>query len=294
MSTQLLAIDVLQSTDAEFRAWVDAFITAFLAVGLTQTADTGQINVATVLAPSGSGQSQGYAMFEPGDALTKPKYRIDFGSGPAGANAPAIWVAVGWSTDGAGNFTGSQFGTQIQMQLVGGNNGILGCDIAMCHQDSAFAMLVNENNEGSNPIRSLVVIDRYRDVTDGDATADGVAVWMSNNSNIFGSTNHNHQQCIPATGGVGPHRGQGDRFPGCYPATNGTWGRGSNVGVAPLVPWDFGGLAPSIAGVFFSPTDAPTLGSTFNPMIYGVSRTYRASYGRADGNAHAFVAILFE
>lgn len=92
------------STDANFRSWINFIHDMMIAAGWNQTADTGQINFATVTAPGAADTKQGYAMYEMTDALaaTVPIIvKFAFGSGSS-ANAPGLWFAVGTHSDGAG------------------------------------------------------------------------------------------------------------------------------------------------------------------------------------------------
>lgn len=106
MSTQSYDTNFAHSTSAEFRAWGLALHNAIVAAGLTNTADTGQIDFATVNIPgSGSG---GYKIYRFNDALqaTAPIFiRIDFGTYTT--DIPQIYAQIGTSTDGAGNLTGT-------------------------------------------------------------------------------------------------------------------------------------------------------------------------------------------
>lgn len=94
-------------TDANFRAWINVWHSLFTTMGgWAQTADTGQINFATVLKPAVANTKQGYALYAMTDALqaTNPVIlKLAFGSGSF-ATTPGVWFAVGTHTDGAGNF----------------------------------------------------------------------------------------------------------------------------------------------------------------------------------------------
>jgi hypothetical protein len=98
-------------TDAHFRTWVAAFIAAIVAGGWVQTADTGQINTGTVLAPLVVSTSQGYAIFRSNDSgggLSEFYCKMEFGSGAVSATRPAVWITFGFQgTDGAGNLLSS-------------------------------------------------------------------------------------------------------------------------------------------------------------------------------------------
>jgi hypothetical protein len=81
--------------------------------GLTQTADTGQVNWTTVTYSSTANTSSGYEIYEFTDALqsTYPIYlKIEYGTGddPAAANgSPTIWLTVGQGSNGSGTLTGT-------------------------------------------------------------------------------------------------------------------------------------------------------------------------------------------
>lgn len=94
------------NTDANFRSWIGFINTMMTTAGWVQTPDTGQINFATVLAPTAVNTKQGYALYRMNDTLqaTYPVIiKFAFGSSSSAAN-PGIWFMVGTNTDGAGNF----------------------------------------------------------------------------------------------------------------------------------------------------------------------------------------------
>lgn len=97
--------------DADFRSWGGAVSTAIGTAGWTQTADTGQVNWATVTAP-GAVQNTvaGYEIWRMNDALhtTYPVYmKLEYGSGsntPSGqyGYSPNLWVTLGTASNGTG------------------------------------------------------------------------------------------------------------------------------------------------------------------------------------------------
>lgn len=93
------------NTDANFRTWINFVHDMMVAAGWSQTADTGQINFATVTAPGASNTKQGYAMYEMTDALASTfPIIVKFAFGSAGAaDRPGLWFMVGTHSDGAGN-----------------------------------------------------------------------------------------------------------------------------------------------------------------------------------------------
>jgi len=97
-----------QTTDAEFRTWVAAIIAQLAAIGLTQTADTGQINTGTVTAPVAANTAQGYTVWRFNDSLqsTTPIYfKLEFGSAAA-TTTPSMWITIGSGSNGSGTITG--------------------------------------------------------------------------------------------------------------------------------------------------------------------------------------------
>lgn len=128
------------NTDANFRLWGSGMKTALAAVGLVQTADTGQIDWTTVVAPVATQTVKGYEIWRFNDSLqsTVPIYiKIEYGSG-TGAAIPQIKYSVGSGTDGAGNLTnvhpasagsftcgGASSSTTLFPWLVAFSNGIL-------------------------------------------------------------------------------------------------------------------------------------------------------------------------
>lgn len=106
-----------QSTDAGFRTLVAEIITAlFTTVGATQTADTGQINTSTVTRAAVANTAAGYVIGRFNDTLqsTSPIFfKLEFGSGAAGATAPAMWMTVGTGSNGSGTITNPSTRSQI-------------------------------------------------------------------------------------------------------------------------------------------------------------------------------------
>ena len=119
-STTLTPID--QSTDAAFRTWVAEIITQLAAVGLTQTADTGQINTSTVTRAA-INTAAGYTIWRFSDTLqsTSPIFlKLEFGSGSFNTN-PQMWVSISTGTNGAGTLNNLAGATPVRFYCVSGN-----------------------------------------------------------------------------------------------------------------------------------------------------------------------------
>ena len=110
MTTASVSGPCSQTTNATFEAWVSEVVTAlFTTIGVTQTADTGQINPTTVAFPSAANTSQGYVIGRFNDTLqaTLPVFfKLEFGSGSGAAN-PQMWITIGTGSNGSGTITGT-------------------------------------------------------------------------------------------------------------------------------------------------------------------------------------------
>lgn len=108
MTTTTFSSSAINDTDANFRAWGSAVAAGLAAIGFVKTADTGQINWATVLKPAGTSTYQGYEIWQFNDTLqaTAPLFvKLEYGSGTA-VNNPALRFTIGKGSDGAGGLTG--------------------------------------------------------------------------------------------------------------------------------------------------------------------------------------------
>lgn len=108
MTTAVTTTLAAQDTVAHFNAWFNEIITQLLAVGLTQTTDTGQISTGGAVAIPAANTAAGYTIWKFNDTLqsTKPVFiKLEFGSSSA-TNYPGIWITVGQGSNGSGTLTG--------------------------------------------------------------------------------------------------------------------------------------------------------------------------------------------
>lgn len=121
MATQSWSTPIDHSSDAGFRTWGAELQTKFLAAGLVQTADTGQINWSTVTRPATSTDA-GYEIYYLNDSLfaTAPIYlKIFYGTGQSlVANYAGLRVQIGTGTNGAGALTGTTSTAQAVVTLT--------------------------------------------------------------------------------------------------------------------------------------------------------------------------------
>lgn len=107
MATQSWSTRVRHETDAQFREWGSEFSGKMAAVGLIQTADTGQINWTTVVRP-GTNTNAGYEIWRFDDAPqgTAPIFlRVEYGTS-GGPTQPRIQMQFGTGSNGSGTLTG--------------------------------------------------------------------------------------------------------------------------------------------------------------------------------------------
>lgn len=107
MPTVSWSTPIEHSNDATFRAWGSDLSARFATAGLVQTADTGQINWATVLRP-GTIAFAGYEIWRFNDSLqgTAPVFiKVEYGTAN-NATVPALRITVSSGTNGAGTSTG--------------------------------------------------------------------------------------------------------------------------------------------------------------------------------------------
>lgn len=168
------------STDAKFRAWGAACNAALTASGLTQTADTGQINWTTVARPTVANTKQGYEIWRFNDTLqsTRPIFlRFDYGSsGNSSGTNPGTWLTVGTATDGAGNISGVGMPvTQGSSETNFSFNTV--AQIQASYSASAGALFTNFGQRAGTGNYGLWVVARTCDSSTGVTTGDGVVVY---------------------------------------------------------------------------------------------------------------------
>ena len=123
MTTSTTTTPIDQTSDAAFRTWVAEIITQLAAVGLTQTADTGQINTSTVTRAASS-TAAGYTIWRFSDTLqsTSPIFlKLEFGSWSGGNTYPQMWVSISTGTNGAGTLNNLAGATPLRFLCTSGN-----------------------------------------------------------------------------------------------------------------------------------------------------------------------------
>jgi hypothetical protein len=108
MTTASTSTVIDHTSNTGFQNWVTEIVTMlFTTLGVTQTADTGQINPATVTRPAVNTMA-GYVIGEFNDTLNSSSplfFKIQFGTANSAA-VPAMSLQIGTGSNGSGTLTG--------------------------------------------------------------------------------------------------------------------------------------------------------------------------------------------
>lgn len=282
MAYRTALLNYTNSSDANFRAWINEIHNALVAFGWIRTADTGQIDFATVTRPGAINTYPGFATYRMDDALQATAavfLRLDFGTGGT-ADVPSlkVRVAIG-GTDGAGTLTGNVSASQ----------------------------LLNPNSSGTTPMRTAGSTSSFRFQWGGELATTGVMIFAIERdldssgaetslgvNFIYGQQTTFGSQFIETAGGLGTAE---TRWYAMVNSQASQAGRGF-VGVGPV---------RCVLGVFRNPMKTVVVfargdfaTNTTGPIVlYGVSRTYLfmglvAALAINTWNANCGVAFLWE
>src|SRR5262245_39759969 len=278
---QLLVADC--STVANFKSWGQAVSNFILAAGWVKTADTGQVDWATIASVPASGNYV-YEIWRPGDALTSFILKMEYGY----SNAPHLAVSMGLTTNGAGILVGT-FTPRIRVAESPASapsaSTLYSCWFAGDNNRLGLAMWKDVGSA------QFFGIERSVD-SSGAYTSSYVTFWTCGNVG-FGSTNC--QRTISLTGG--------GTMPGTTASgsTDGwgvrSWNAGFNMAYAnsimmdtcaPMVGyWDY----PCTIVGLMNPNDVAD-SVTFETIIYGTKRTYLPLKGFLFGNVAASCCLV--
>lgn len=155
------------TTDAAFRAWAQMIHDGFEAVGLVQTADTGQIDLVTVATPGSNGTYAGYEIwrFDDADQATEPIYfKFEYGRG-GGANFTALRTSVGLGSNGSGTLTTASAFNASACAVTPSGNGL----IHIAFVDGCLG-IVSWNNTTNASVTSVIIF-RVERVKTADTNA---------------------------------------------------------------------------------------------------------------------------
>lgn len=267
MSYQVINTAPSNSSDAYFRLWGKGISDALQALGVTKTADTGQIDWATVATPALTNTYQGYEIrqFTDGLQATNPiLIKIEYGSSGAGAGYPCLKITVAHTSDGAGTLTGDI-------------SAIFYCP-AGSGSTTAYQSFISSDGGRLNlglwitlaGYQCVFWIERFKD-SDGTPNVNGVNICSINHTNSRSSSLQTYAQTLPASGAAFP--ATPIRFGCAIPATTPTT-YNENLGLFPIYPHQGYAGNPDIGGLVFNSGELSTAGSFMTVNIYGANHTY--------------------
>jgi hypothetical protein len=257
-------LQMSNSTDALFRAWVQFVDDLFLVTGLwLNTTDTGQMTIASATHPGTTNAKVGYRIYKMNDALqaTAPCFvRVDYGSGSA-ANTPGMFWTIGTGTNGSGTITGQLFSSGATPLMTAGANGTNACN--------SYGSADTNRLQGLMFVRSAATdvmifgIERTKD-TNGNDTATGFLVFGQDGANGLALNWY-----ILATPGTQP---PGERINMLISGTAPTFGPDAGVG---LLGYFAGALQPFGLGAIAVNSGDFAAEGTVTLSLYGSSHTFQ-------------------
>ena len=169
------------TSDVAFRAWGSELSGKLSAVGMIQTADTGQINWSTVVR-AGTTSDAGYEIwrFDDTQQSTAPIYlKLLYGTG-ATTSAPRLGYQVGSGTNGAGTINGQN--TAVTYAYAGGTPAVVSKNSFISYSDGFFG-LVHKQAGYTSSFTAAVFIARTVSSTTQTPNATGASVYMHTSNN---------------------------------------------------------------------------------------------------------------
>lgn len=251
------------SSDANFRTWGSYIAARFLAVGLVQTSDTGQINWTTVTAPVSITTYQGYEIWRFADTLqaTAPVFfKIQYGSANVSQTNPGMSIVFGTGSDGVGNLTGS-----LSTAIIGGAITAYATAGSLFGSGNTNRFVFATWNGAS--VGTWLGFERTVDSA-GAVSSEGVWIF---GKGLVGSSGHSIGFWNRSTGMVGPAVSTNNSYAALFPDTTGV--TGVQTIVAPVFPEKgvFGNPVLNLVGYL---TGDIAAGSTPTIYAYGSAHVY--------------------
>ena len=260
--------------DTQFRAWAQVIHDKLAAVGLVQTSDTGQINLATVAKPGAANTPAGYEIWRFADALqaTAPIFiKVEYGTAAA-ATTPSIWITVGQSTNGAGTITGV---ASTRTQMIPSASTIGTTKAVYCSGSTNRVWLAAGIDWVTAANSYFFCVERTRDAAGVD-TADGFFLQMN-----WSSSSGSFMQTGLWAGGASVGAAIGPLFPINISASR--MAVGPNVGLVPGLFYQGKPFYPVMLGA--QAADIPG-NLTYIVDYLGGDHTYLSLAGAINTNVH--------
>lgn len=213
-------------TNAEFRAMYSFIADCLQAGGIQRTADTGQVDLATMNFPAANDAAAGYEIRAFSDAL-QATVPIFLKLEPArwySANVMGFYITIGTGSDGAGNLTGIKWARQLY--VINNATIVTGARNYVSAGTNRFAFTIGTAITSG----MMFSLERTKDLTK-TPTGAGLIMFFSQNSEAFLGG-----QYIPFSGSIPPRETVGC----CFPPTQQTTGLHSNGNVAVYPCYSYG------------------------------------------------------
>lgn len=280
------------STNASTRAWIQFIHDIFVAAGLIQTADTGQIpSIAALTTPAGASTSLGYEIWRFNDGLAAVYFKIEYGSTSGSANNPGVWLTIGTGSNGAGAITGILYARQQQIFTTANNSNTF-TSFGSGGGGSRFALSMFNRSDGTNSTTYWGFgLERSKDTTGAD-TVEGL------NLVIFGSGLAGvRTQLLPFVGSV---VAQDTSFRCLCPSAGSTSSNGADVFMYPHYPMITIPKNPGLNFMTYFTADYVPLVSVNPVVIYGANHIMMPTGTNGSGssvqpaNANVYIAMRYE
>lgn len=286
------------TNNATFQTFCTNVHNAILAVGLVQTADTGQMNPATVTWPNTTNtKATGYLMYSFNDALqaSYPCYiRVELGCGSGGV-FPGIWITVGTSTDGAG-----VLGTIKTLTI---QTGLDSASVTTLVSGTTSRLTISSCHTSNNSARQcLYTVERLLDANGANTNTGLAFVWLKN----YGGTNtasQNGNQVLYFSGSQPVPNLSGTNWSVgliyYYVSGSYTWANSNKTYLALVYPVGKVVHHPVMGLVCYYNADISPY-SSISISRYGTNRNYSAAGASSfstvgfDGGADVSAAVLYE
>lgn len=273
MAYEQRSIDQTTSSDSTYRNWGSETSDLWQDVGLTKTADTGQIDWTSVVRGSTTNTYLGYEIFTlTTDTMhsTFPLYiRVDYGISTA-LDRVRLAIQIGEGTNGAGTLTGV-LGTQRLFSNTTSDTSTLPNYCSAGDGYFAFAGGWSPGVSTSTLRNTIFIIERIRD-NDGDPTADGIYTFFAGQVGALGNLGYSQIVRSDDTTAAYASTASSLRIGSYVPNQSGALG--SNLYLATHHPVDRAIYNPCLSSLFYYHTDFAA-DVNFDVEMYGAPRTFR-------------------
>lgn len=162
MAASLFALATICTTDAQFRAWGSAVAAAMLAGGWTKVENN--VDWTTATCPTVAASMPYYEIWSSNDAgggLASFRVKLEYGVNSGATKGFAMAATAGWTSDGAGNLTGTVSTRITQGAAVVAGDATVISNIVNARSGGLLIVFSYNANAGAGT-QMCVVIERTR------------------------------------------------------------------------------------------------------------------------------------